>query len=76
MEDVSRRQWWIRVGDNTEGPLDEAAFQEKLRAGKIPLGAAIKSNMMESWEPLLAYISSDETFRRPSQIPETKGRGD
>lgn len=49
--------------------MGEELFQERLRAGKIPLMAEVKSNYMENWEPLLTYISNDETFRRPSTLP-------
>jgi hypothetical protein len=67
--DIAYRKWWIRVGDKEEGPIEEEAFQERLRAGKISLSAVIKSNQMDDWQPLLTYISSDETFRRPSRMP-------
>ena len=67
--DISKREWWIKIEDKEEGPLIEEAFQEKLRAGKIPLMALVKSNQMNDWEPLLTYISSDESFRRPSTMP-------
>ena len=49
--------------------MDEEEFQEKLRAGNISLKAVVKSNFMNTWEPLLKYISCDETFRRPSTVP-------
>lgn len=74
--DVSNRTWWIRVGEKEEGPIEEEAFQERLRAGKIPLQASIKSNQMTSFEPLLTYISKDETFRRPSKMPRPQSAGD
>ena len=67
--DVTNRKWWIRIGDVEEGPLGEDEFQEKLRAGDISLKALVKSNFMNDWEPLLKYISCDETFRRPSTMP-------
>ena len=67
--DVSKRKWWIKLGDDEEGPMTEGAFQERLRAGRIPLKSLIKSNFMDGWEPLLSYISADETFRRPSTLP-------
>jgi hypothetical protein len=69
--DVSNRQWWIRIGDAEEGPVDEETFQVRLRAGEVSLKAMVKSNYMENWEPLLKYISTDETFRRPSTMPKT-----
>jgi hypothetical protein len=69
MVDVANRKWWIRTGDVEQGPVDEDCFQEKLRAGEIPLKSVIKSNYMKDWEPLLMYISTDETFRRPSTMP-------
>jgi hypothetical protein len=67
--DISKRKWWVKLGDDEEGPLMEEAFQERLRSGHISLRALIKSNFMEKWEPLLSYISADETFRRPSTTP-------
>jgi hypothetical protein len=74
--DVSNRQWWIKLGDDEEGPIDERAFQARLRAGRISLQSLIKSNLMTEWEPLLSYISKDESFRRPSTMPSAKARGD
>ena len=74
--DVSERKWSIKVGEDVEGPMDEEAFQERLRAGKISLSAFIKSNFMNDWEPLLTYISGDKTFRRPSNMPPPKNKGD
>jgi hypothetical protein len=67
--DITNRKWWIRTADNEEGPIDEDSFQDRLRAGLIPLNSKIKSNMMDGWQPLLAIVSTDETFRRPSTIP-------
>ena len=67
--DVTTRKWWIRIGDVEQGPMNEDEFQEKLRAGDISLKAVVKSNFMNDWEPLLKYISYDETFRRPSAVP-------
>jgi hypothetical protein len=67
--DIACRKWWIRVGDREEGPIEEEAFQERLRAGKVSLSAVIRSNQMDDWQPLLTYISSDKTFRRPSRMP-------
>lgn len=67
--DVSNRKWWIKLGEKVEGPIEEEAFQTRLRAGQIPLQSHIKSNFMDDWEPLLEYISADETFRRPSNLP-------
>jgi hypothetical protein len=67
--DVANRKWWIKTVGGEEGPLDEETFQERLRAGKIPLNAVIKSDSMDRWEPLLKYIADDESFRRPSTLP-------
>jgi hypothetical protein len=67
--DISKREWWLRLNDVEEGPIGEEQFQERLRAGKIPLNAFIKSNYMSDWEPLLRYISNDDSFRRPSSMP-------
>ena len=70
--DMSKRQWWIRYSDGKEeGPLSEDVFQKRLRAGEIPLGAEIKSNLMDDWSSLLSIVASDETFRRQSTIPPT-----
>lgn len=67
--DITNREWWIRTDDVEQGPFAEDDFQEKLRAGEIPLKSVVKSNYMTDWEPLLKYISADETFRRPSTMP-------
>ncbi len=67
--DISTRQWWIKSKAGEEGPISEDAFQDRLRAGKIPLSAVIKSSYMEDWEPLLSVVASDKTFRRPSTMP-------
>jgi len=67
--DVSTREWWIKVKEKEEGPITENAFQDRLRAGKIPLSALIKSNYMEDWAPLLTVVANDQTFRRPSTMP-------
>ncbi|MCP4602553.1 MAG: DUF4339 domain-containing protein [Proteobacteria bacterium] len=67
--DVSERKWWIRHGDNEEGPLEEEVFQNRLRAGEFPLSSEIKSSLMNDWAPLLSVISSDTTFRRQSTMP-------
>jgi hypothetical protein len=67
--DTANRKWWIRVNGTEQGPIDEDDFQQKLRAGEISLKAAVKSNYMVDFEPLLRYISADETFRRPSTVP-------
>ncbi len=69
--DTSTREWWIKVKEKEEGPLTEDAFQDRLRAGKIPLSAMIKSSYMEKWEPLLSVVANDQTFRRPSTMPAT-----
>jgi hypothetical protein len=63
------RKWWIKTGEGEEGPFIEDVFQERLRSGEIPLGAVIKSDSMDNWQPLLKYIADDESFRRPSTIP-------
>ena len=67
--DVTTREWQIRIGDIEEGPINEIDFQNRLRAGEIPLKAEAKSNMMDHWKPLLEIISSDASFRRPSSVP-------
>jgi len=68
--DVSERTWMIKpTGGNKEGPLSEEAFQDKLRAGDIPLTSQVKSNRMKKWTPLIEVITSDETFLRPSSMP-------
>ena len=67
--DVSKRKWWVKLGEDEDGPIAEEVFQERLRSGQIPLKSVVKSNFMEQWEPLLSYISVDETFRRPSTLP-------
>ena len=67
--DIANREWWIRVGDAEEGPVDEETFQSRLRAGDVSLKAMVKSNLMKDWEPLLTCVSNDETFRRPSSVP-------
>jgi hypothetical protein len=67
--DVSTRKWWIRIGDTEKGPLTEDEFQNQLRAGEISLKAEVKSSLMSTWEPLLAVVSSDKTFRRRSTVP-------
>lgn len=56
-------------GSEKEGPLSEEAFQDKLRAGKIPLSSMLKSNVMDDWRALLEVVSTDETFLRPSTMP-------
>ena len=67
--DVSKRHWHIKVDDQEEGPIPEDDFQNRLRAGEIPLTAVIKSNFMDDWKPLLSIVASDQTFRRPSTMP-------
>ncbi len=68
--DMSKREWWIRYSDGKEeGPLSEDSFQDRLRAGEIPLGAEIKSSLMDDWESLLSVVASDETFQRQSTLP-------
>ncbi len=67
--DISKREWWIRIGDDEEGPLSEDAFQDRLRAGEFPLSAEIKSNYMDDWTLLLTVVANDESFRRPSTMP-------
>lgn len=72
--DVSNRKWWIRTAEGEEGPVCEDPFQDRLRAGLIPLNSMVKSNFMDAWQPLLAIVSTDETFRRPSTIPPVPPR--
>lgn len=67
--DVSKRQWWLRLGDEQLGPLSEDDFQERLRNGEFALEAEVKSSMMDGWKPLLAIVAEDESFRRPSTMP-------
>ncbi len=60
----------LRLPDgNQDGPLSEDEFQDRLRAGKLPLSASVKSNGMQEWKPLLEVVSTDETFLRPSSMP-------
>ena len=73
--DVSDRTWMINLnGGKKEGPLSEEAFQDKLRAGDIPLTSMVKSNRMKKWKPLIEVISTDETFLRPSSMPPSPPR--
>ena len=72
--DVSTRKWWIRLGNEEKGPLDEESFQEMLRAGEISLRSEVKSNLMSDWAPLLSVVSKDETFRRRSSVPPDPGK--
>jgi hypothetical protein len=67
--DLSQRKWWVRTDEGEEGPIDEEDFQERLRAGDVPLHAELKSNQMDEWKPLLEVISSDESFHRRSTPP-------
>ena len=67
--DVENREWWIKFEGMDEGPIGEDDFQSRLRAGELPLKALIKSNFMESFEPLLTVVTTDQTFRRPSKLP-------
>ncbi len=67
--DIKNRKWWILVGDIERGPISEDDFQEELRSGKISLRSQVKSNYMDNFEPLLKYVSTDESFRRPSTMP-------
>ncbi|MCP4679456.1 MAG: hypothetical protein GY854_28995 [Deltaproteobacteria bacterium] len=74
--DISKRKWWIRYDDGREeGPFGEDDFQERLRAGEFPLGAEIKSDLMDSWESLLSIVASDESFQRPSSLPSSMPKG-
>ena len=75
--DIAERTWWVLSTEGAEeGPIPEEEFQERLRAGKIPLGAKIKSNFMSDWEDLLKVITADESFRRPSTMPPPEPLGD
>ena len=67
--DISKREWWVRSAGGEEGPIPEETFQDRLRAGDIPLQSEIKSNYMDDWKPLLEIVSSDETFHRRSTPP-------
>lgn len=67
--DLSQRKWWVRTPEGEEGPISEDDFQDRLRAGNVPLHAEIKSNYMDEWKPLLDVISSDESFHRRSTPP-------
>ena len=68
--DVSDRTWRIKpTGGKKEGPLTEEEFQNKLRAGDVPLTSMVKSNKMKKWKPLIEVITCDETFLRPSSMP-------
>jgi hypothetical protein len=67
--DIANRKWWIRVNNAEQGPIDEDDFQQRLRAGEVSLKASVKSNYMTDLEPLLQYVSKDESFRRPSTLP-------
>ncbi len=67
--DVSRRKWWIKNGNEEQGPIDEETFQARLRAGEFSLKVLVKSDAMEDWEPLLSVVTTDATFLRPSKLP-------
>ncbi len=73
--DVSDRTWMIKpTGGKKEGPFSEEAFQDKLRAGDIPLSSQVQSNKMKKWKSLIEVISTDETFLRPSSMPPSPPR--
>ena len=73
--DVSDRTWMIKpTGGKKEGPLSEEEFQNKLRAGDVPLTSQVKSNRMKKWTPLIEVITHDETFLRPSSMPPSPPR--
>ena len=68
--DTSKRTWVIKTPEGgEEGPFSEDEFQDRLRAGDIPLHYQIKSNFMAGYQPLLLVISTDSTFRRESSMP-------
>jgi hypothetical protein len=68
--ETSERKWWTRTPeDGEQGPIEEEDFQERLRSGKVPLHAELKSNLMDDWQPLLDVISNDESFHRRSTPP-------
>ena len=62
------------TGGKKEGPLSEEEFQNKLRAGDVPLTSLVKSNRMKKWTPLIEVITHDETFLRPSSMPPSPPR--
>jgi hypothetical protein len=68
--DISKRTWQIKTDEEEIlGPFGEEEFQKKLRDGDIPVYYHIKSNYMNSFEPLLSVISKDTTFKRKSTLP-------
>ena len=75
--DIEQRTWLVRTADGVEqGPFSEDEFQDRLRAGDIPLFYQIKSNQMNDWKPILDVITSDESFHRTSTMPPPLPRDD
>ena len=71
-------QWYYRIGDQTEGPVDDAAMQELVRAGRIGRQDLVwHERMGEQWVPLhqfpaLAALSPETRAPNPEREAELR----
>lgn len=49
-------QWYYRIGDQTEGPVDDSTIQQQVRDGKIGRQDLVRNERMgEQWVPLRQF---------------------
>lgn len=69
MEDISQRQWWVRLPEGEIGPLPEEEFQTRLRAGEFALHLEVRCQPTDPWKRLVEIVTQDPSFRRTSVPP-------